>query len=317
MVAALGGPHRRPQGPVRDAHRLRGPRGQPGFGRSRPGPDRGAPGRAAGGGRSHRGLPGPPVPEPPLRPACGPWPAGPKATSTCWRAPDLRRSDGRSRRRPTRPRSPTPTHDRPIARSILMDIEVATLDTLPAGLVALGVPVAVRGRAARSWRSDPAAAGRPLGVPPALDAGWCKRHGFTGKVGQTLAVRAAHADRGAGEAGEPEADVILVGVGDALGARSGVAAPESLRRAAAAYVRAVGTGPGGGAAPSCRAGGSRRPGRVGAGRGRRTRRLPLRPLPHRRAARPAGRDWCGARSVIGRSAGGRRACCGAPGWPSR
>ncbi len=45
-----------------------------------------------------------------------------------------------------------------------MDIEVATLDTLPDGLVALGVPVASRDDGPQ-LASDPAAAGRPRRCP--------------------------------------------------------------------------------------------------------------------------------------------------------
>ena len=85
----------------------------------------------------------------------------------------------------------------------------------------------------------PGGAGRRGDAPDPRRGG--ERHGFAGKVGQTLALRAAMPSGASDDAGEPEADVILVGVGD-LTLHDGGAAPESLRRAVAAYVRAVGPG---------------------------------------------------------------------------
>ena len=117
----------------------------------------------------------------------------------------------------------------------MMDIEVAGVDTLPEALVALGVPV-------HSSEDGPQIAAdasvlTALGAPVALDPPWCKRHGFTGKVGQTLTVRAGIPT----SPGESSADVVVVGLGDAS-ALSGSAGLESLRRASAAFVRAVGRG---------------------------------------------------------------------------
>ena len=181
-----------------------------------------------------------PVPEPPLRPVVGhgPLDRGRPPPAGAHHPPALGGRSGRGPTRPERPR-PRPRSHRPITRSILMDIEVATLDALPDGLVALGVPV-VTGDGGPQLASDP---GTLAGVamPRTLDAVWCKRHGFAGKVGQTLALRAAMPTGASDDAGEPEADVILVGVGD-LTLHDGGAASESLRRAAAAYVRAVGPG---------------------------------------------------------------------------
>ena len=79
-------------------------------------------------------------------------------------------------------------------------------------------------------------------VPGELDPAWCTRHGFTGKVGQTLTLRAAGAN------GTPQgtvdlnhAEVVLVGVGD-RSLLDGDRGLESLRRASAAFVRAAGHG---------------------------------------------------------------------------
>ncbi len=123
-----------------------------------------------------------------------------------------------------------------------MDIEVVTPDALPEGLVAVGVPV---------WSSDdgPQIATDPtvvfaVGAPVALDAAWCKRHGFTGKVGQTVTVRSGMPAAAEGESGGPEdpaPDIVMVGAGE-VGSLSGTLGLESLRRASAAFVRTVGRG---------------------------------------------------------------------------
>ena len=100
---------------------------------------------------------------------------------------------------------------------------------LPDDVVAVGVPIL-------STADGPRAAGDPatldgveLGDP--LDADWCERQGFSGKVAQTLVVRSPD--------GGP--DVVLVGFGtpEALAGDAGL---ESVRRAAAAFVRSAGTG---------------------------------------------------------------------------
>jgi leucyl aminopeptidase len=112
-----------------------------------------------------------------------------------------------------------------------MNIETLAAEDLPTGLVALGIPVSTGPDGPRPATSS---SGLPeqFSVPGELDADWCKRRGFTGKVGQTLALLAA-------DPAEPE--IVLVGIGDAsrLGDNRGI---ESLRRAAAAFVRAAGTG---------------------------------------------------------------------------
>jgi leucyl aminopeptidase len=115
-----------------------------------------------------------------------------------------------------------------------MNIAALALDALPADLVALGVPV-FTGEDGPRLAIDPADVTATMQVPSELDPAWCTRHGFTGKVGQTVTAHAA------GVAGGSGADVILVGVGSAR-ALTGHAGLESLRRAGAAFVRSVGKG---------------------------------------------------------------------------
>jgi leucyl aminopeptidase len=120
-----------------------------------------------------------------------------------------------------------------------MNIEVAILDELPSGLVALGIPVSVHDDGPHLA----AAAPRGLGMAT-LDPVWCKRHGFTGKVGQTVVWRVAVASDApdeTGPSGQPGTDVVLVGVGD-IAAATGTEGLEAIRRASAAFVRAVGRG---------------------------------------------------------------------------
>ncbi len=100
---------------------------------------------------------------------------------------------------------------------------------LPDDAIAVGVPVV-------STSDGPvvAASGVELDgvtLPTALDADWCERQGFAGKVAQTLVLRSLDAG--------PE--VVLVGVGatDRLVGDQGL---ESLRRATAAFVRSAGKG---------------------------------------------------------------------------
>ncbi|HEX3979753.1 MAG TPA: leucyl aminopeptidase [Acidimicrobiales bacterium] len=115
-----------------------------------------------------------------------------------------------------------------------MNIEVASAAELPADVVALGIPVT-----SHEDGPQPAAeTGRlPGGIaaPAVLDPDWCTRHGFSGKVGQTVAITTPASTEG------PGTDVILVGLGDAA-TLSGDRGLESLRRASAAFVRAVGRG---------------------------------------------------------------------------
>ena len=81
-------------------------------------------------------------------------------------------------------------------------------------------------------------------MPTTLDPDWCKRHGFTGKVGQTVVWRVGVSSDGPHEVGpsvQPGTDVVLVGVGD-ISAATGAEGLEAVRRASAAFVRAVGRG---------------------------------------------------------------------------
>jgi len=115
-----------------------------------------------------------------------------------------------------------------------MKIESKATDALPGDLVAVGVPV-YADEAGPRLAVDPTALPAGLSVPGALDAEWCARHGFTGKVGQTVT---AHTDGAAGGSGP---DVLLIGVGGAS-ALAGDPGLESLRRVGAAFVRTVGKG---------------------------------------------------------------------------
>ncbi len=112
-----------------------------------------------------------------------------------------------------------------------MNIEVLGRDSLPPGMVAVGVPVV-------STADGPRISGGVDDdgfVPAALDPEWCSRHGFSGKVGQTVTFRAASGDSPSG----PE--IVLVGLGtpELLVGDRGI---ESLRRASAAFVRTAGQG---------------------------------------------------------------------------
>ncbi len=121
----------------------------------------------------------------------------------------------------------------------VMIIEAAGLDTLPADVVAVGVPVTAHENGPQFAVDPSGLAGR--GLPQTLDPDWCKRHGFAGKVGQTQVAVVAGPPAAEGDPGPPGADIILVGVGEATGL-SGALGMESLRRASAAFVRAVGRG---------------------------------------------------------------------------
>ena len=126
-----------------------------------------------------------------------------------------------------------------------MRIEALSERTLPFDLVALGVPVfSHEGGPLPAAPVDELVEG--ANVPAALDPSWCKRHGFTAKVGQIATLRASSPvpvpSGDDGDVGSPsEPDIILVGVGDSS-SLVGDHGLESLRRAAAAFVRSVGQG---------------------------------------------------------------------------
>jgi leucyl aminopeptidase len=119
-------------------------------------------------------------------------------------------------------------------------IEVLTADSLPPELVALGVPVTSDEEGPRIAVSMEGVVGQSL-VPSELDPAWCTRHGFTGKVGQTLTLRAAANSASHEDVDPNHAEVVLVGVGD-RSRLDGDRGLESLRRASAAFVRAAGLG---------------------------------------------------------------------------
>jgi leucyl aminopeptidase len=120
-----------------------------------------------------------------------------------------------------------------------MKIETTSADQLPRDLVAVAVPV-FAGQDGPQAASAAMADLAGVELPAVLDGAWCKRQGFTGKVGQTLVFHvAASADSGRSDSFRP--DTVLVGLGD-VGALVDDAGRETLRRAAAAFVRAVGDG---------------------------------------------------------------------------
>jgi leucyl aminopeptidase len=131
-----------------------------------------------------------------------------------------------------------------------MRIESTSAYALPEGLVAVAVPV-FAGKDGPQPASGVATDIAGADAPAVLDARWCKRQGFTGKVGQTLvfhqlgsATSRLPAFAAGGAVPVPEAhrpDTVLVGLGDP-GALTGDTGRETLRRAAAAFVRAVGEG---------------------------------------------------------------------------
>jgi leucyl aminopeptidase len=111
----------------------------------------------------------------------------------------------------------------------VINVTAQSAPALPDDVIAVGLPVV-------STSDGPLVADHGVELdgatlPADLDADWCERQGFSGKVAQTLVLRSL--DTG------PE--VVLVGIGpaDRLGGAPGL---ESLRRAAAAFVRAAGKG---------------------------------------------------------------------------
>ena len=126
-----------------------------------------------------------------------------------------------------------------------MRVESVATGALPPGLAALGVPVFSHGDGPRLAAP---AAGLPEGLqlPAELDPSWCRRHGFTGKVEQTVTFRSDPSVRAPSAEGDdtsapgpPDPDIVLVGVGDSS-LLAGDGGLESLRRASAAFVRSVG-----------------------------------------------------------------------------
>ncbi len=128
-----------------------------------------------------------------------------------------------------------------------MKVTAASADSIPSGTPIWGVPVA-------SGDDGPRHAVPPgqfdLGLADRPDPAWCKRHGFSGKVGQTLVLRSpvpapprqtGDTDGPSAAVAVPPPGIVLVGVGEssAFCADRGL---ESLRRASAAFVRAVGGG---------------------------------------------------------------------------
>jgi leucyl aminopeptidase len=112
-------------------------------------------------------------------------------------------------------------------------IEMLTVDSLPTDLVGVGLPVVSTDDGPRLAGGSTAVPG--VVVPEALDASWCKQHGFSAKVGQTLTFRTAEGSDGQGT------EIVLVGIGSTA-MLAGDRGLESMRRASASFVRAVGQG---------------------------------------------------------------------------
>ena len=113
-------------------------------------------------------------------------------------------------------------------------IALSTGSEHPEGPTFVGVPVL-------SGPDGPVPAVAPDGVagvpvPAHLDADWCERQGFTGKVAQVLVLRSL--PDGDGVSGPA---LVLVGFG-AAGALTGDKGLEIVRRSTAAFVRAAGSG---------------------------------------------------------------------------
>ena len=117
----------------------------------------------------------------------------------------------------------------------MIDVTALSGTELPDGLAAVGVPVH-SGTDGPAVACDPGSVGG-IEVPGSLDAAWCERQGFSGKAAQVLVLRSAAAASGAA----PAPDVALVGFGapDRLAGDAGL---ETVRRAAAAFVRSAGSG---------------------------------------------------------------------------
>ncbi len=115
-----------------------------------------------------------------------------------------------------------------------MIVETGDGTALGPDLSVIGVPVTV-GDGGPQFAAPLGSVPGLQSVPARLDEAWCARHRFTGKVGQTLSLRTGV------PGGADGTDVVLVGVGAAT-ALEGDAGLEGLRRAAAAFARAAGSG---------------------------------------------------------------------------
>lgn len=125
---------------------------------------------------------------------------------------------------------------------MVMRVECTSVAELPADVVAVAVPVF-----AGSDGPQPASP-EALGIAFAdatfmPEASWCERQGFTGKVGQSVVVRVVSGSGSpVGDRAAFRPDMVLVGLGDRDRLHD-EAGRESLRRAAAAFIRSIGEGP--------------------------------------------------------------------------
>ncbi|HWE69343.1 MAG TPA: leucyl aminopeptidase [Acidimicrobiales bacterium] len=125
-----------------------------------------------------------------------------------------------------------------------MKVECVVATGLTDDLVAVGIPVFVSAEGPRLGAGVNTPTAGPAG-PAFLDAAWCKRQGFTGKVGQTLAFLTSGTsplvESESMTAVEGPTASVLVGLGEPA-KLVGDAGVETMRRAAAAFIRAVGSG---------------------------------------------------------------------------
>ncbi len=112
----------------------------------------------------------------------------------------------------------------------MLQIETALSSGLETGLAAVGIPVFIGDDGPEMAPGLPESIGGAP-VPADLDAVWLKRQGFTGKVGQSLVLRS--------EPGTPV--TVLLGWG-ARKPDPGDDEVETVRRSAAAFIRATGEG---------------------------------------------------------------------------
>ena len=112
----------------------------------------------------------------------------------------------------------------------MLQIETAPSSELETGLAAVGIPVFIGGDGPEVAPGLPESIGGAP-VPADLDAAWLKRQGFTGKVGQSLVLRT--------EPGTPV--TVLLGWGTRK-PDPGDDEVETIRRSAAAFIRATGEG---------------------------------------------------------------------------
>jgi len=117
----------------------------------------------------------------------------------------------------------------------VIDVTALSATRPPDDLVAVGVPVVSTESGPLVARATGAVDGVEL--PAALDGEWCERQGFTGRAAQVLVLRSPDAATGA----TTGPDVVLVGLGS-LDALSGDRGIETVRRAAAGFVRSAGSG---------------------------------------------------------------------------